>query len=170
MIGMIASVTTNGVIGVDNKIPFDYPEDMAHFKKTTSNSVVIMGRKTFEGIGKPLPKRENIIITSHPLEIPEIRTYPSLGSAISDKNLNNRHKDIWLIGGAKIYEIGMFYADKILLTVTPDYEQAENVVRFPWINPALFKVKHLTNLELSESSKIKSGGIPYLSVYEYTRI
>lgn len=166
MIGIIAAVTTNGVIGIDGKIPFDYPEDMIHFRKTTLNSTVIMGRKTFEGIGKPLPKRENIVITTQNLDVAGITTFKSIGEAISQ----NKNKDIWLIGGAKIYELGMFYANKIILTITPDYEPSDKAIRFPWINPSLFKVKHLTNLELSEASKIKNGGISYLSVYEYTRI
>lgn len=163
---MIAAVTTNGVIGVDGKIPFDYPEDMAHFRKTTLDSVVIMGRKTFEGIGKALPKRENIVITSQELNIPGIKTFKSIGEAINQ----NKHKDIWLIGGAKIYESGMFYVDKIILTITPNFEFSDKAIRFPWINPVMFKTNYLTNLELSEASKIRSGGIPYLPVYEYTRI
>jgi Dihydrofolate reductase len=139
MIGIIAAVTVNGIIGVENKLPFDYPEDLKHFKATTINSTVIMGRKTFEGIGRPLPKRNNVIISSRPLHVEGISVCPHLDQAIlaaSMAPLNNQN--IWLIGGARIYEEGMLYADEILLTNTPDFESRPNAIRFPWINPMIF--------------------------------
>lgn len=167
MIGIIAAVTMNGVIGVDGKIPFDYPEDMAHFKQTTLDSVVIMGRKTFEGIGRPLPKRENIVITSQKMDVPGIKTYSSLANAISMQQLvfRDHHQDIWLIGGAKIYEEGLLHADKILLTITPGYEFSERAVRFPWINPKTFELGEVKEL------RVKNAIVPtdHLFIYEYNR-
>jgi len=142
MIGIIAAVTKNGVIGLDGKIPFDYKEDMIHFKQTTLNSTVIMGRKTFEGIGKPLPKRRNIVISriakalgTLPKEGIEIVSSLEEGIELAKED---PIKNIWLIGGAFVYEQGMQYANLIKLTITPDVENGKSAIRFPWINPSIF--------------------------------
>jgi dihydrofolate reductase len=138
MIGMIAAVTRNGVIGINNRLPFNYKEDLAHFKKVTTNTTVIMGRNTFESIGKPLPNRNNIII-SNSIDFKldnNLIIENSLESAIKiAKNYNN---PIWLIGGASVYQKGMEVVDKIILTITPDYVDDVNSIKFPWINPMLF--------------------------------
>jgi len=146
MIGLIAAVSVNGVIGQDNKIPFDYPEDLKHFKAMTLNSVIIMGRKTFEGIGRPLPKRDNIVITRSDLQIPGIKCMKSIADVL-------RHYDyigsptIWLIGGQQIYEEGMKWADAIFLTLTPDTIEGEGLVRFPFINPSKFRMETIEPME-----------------------
>lgn len=146
MIGMIAAVTVNGVIGVENKLPFDYPEDMKHFRTTTANSTVIMGRKTFEGIGRPLPKRRNIVISRTKVSMEGIETFDTLGGAIIDCLKQENQTPVWLIGGASIYEEGMQYAHKIVLTLTPDVELRTPAVRFPWINPSKFDLQDVKPL------------------------
>jgi dihydrofolate reductase len=144
MIRMIAAVSFNGVIGLENKLPFDYPADLKHFRASTLNSTIIMGRKTFEGIGRALPKRRNIVITSRPLDAPGVETFSSIGDAIFEANGISAAKpahelqDIWLIGGASIYQAGMVYAEEIHLTLTYDVIEGPNPVRFPWINPLDF--------------------------------
>jgi len=142
MIGIIAAVTQNGVIGIDGKLPFDYPEDMKHFRKTTVDSVVVMGRKTFEGIGRALPKRENIVITSRAIDAPGITCMSSIKSVIDREKLilRDRATNLWFIGGASIYEEGMEYADQIFLTLTPGYERSPQAIKFPWINPTKFEL------------------------------
>lgn len=146
MIGIIAATTSNGVIGVENQLPFNYPEDMAHFRKATKDSIVIMGRNTFESIGSPLPKRRNIVVTRNTIE--NVETALSLQDAL---NLcKDEYRNIWLIGGASIYEEGMQFADKIILTITPDVEKRTPAVRFPWINPNVFKLKYLDKFKDSE--------------------
>lgn len=166
MIGIIAAVSRNGVIGVENKIPWDYPEDMKHFRKTTANSTVIMGRRTFESIGRPLPKRRNIVISRTKVEVEGIETFSSLESIIGFQKAMEgfnaathiatgpqpASQDIWLIGGASIYEEGMQYADEIHLTLTPDVITAANAVKFPWISPQQFAVRELRPLE--DNSKL----------------
>jgi dihydrofolate reductase len=153
MISMIAAVTMNGVIGIEDKIPFDYPEDMKHFKENTLNSTVVMGRKTHEGIGRALPKRRNLVISSRSLEKPGIEVYSTLTDALATCT-----NDVWLIGGASIYEEGMLYADQILLTITPEVERRQPAVRFPWINPLKFTI----------ASDIPLGDV--LRVLKYVRI
>lgn len=165
MIGIIGAVTINGIIGTsENKLPFNYPEDMKHFKETTTNSIVVMGRKTFESIGKPLPKRENIVITSTNIDCPGVTCLQSIRSAIQREKtlLRDRQTDMWLIGGASIYEEGLLYADKILLTLTSDYNNSKNAVRFPWINPSIFWCKGSNYIDINNPNK--------LMICEYERI
>jgi len=156
MIGLIAAVSLDGKIGLNGGIPWNYPEDMKHFRKTTANSNIIMGRKTFESIGKPLPKRRNIVISSKKIDIDGIETFPSIQAAVDAgvfKNLITHYKEsdgtpvvdiarpnTWFIGGASIYEEGMGHADTILLTCAPDIVKNSNAVKFPFINPLLFKI------------------------------
>jgi len=154
MINMIAAVSRNGIIGQNNSIPFHYPEDLRYFKEKTLNSTVIMGRKTYESVGKPLPKRNNVIISSKIYS--EVMSYPTLKNALV--NINDLDDNIWLIGGSLIYEEGMLYCDKILLTITPDIITGDNLIKFPWINPTQFSITSVSSL----------GDV--LQVVEYTRL
>lgn len=159
MIKIIAATSSNGVIGLSasNSIPFHYPIDMQHFKKMTTGNIVVMGRKTFESIGKPLPNRENIVISKFgkelgQLNIPEIKTFGNIENFFENEKLIIRDtpKDIWFIGGASIYQEGMEYADEIHLTITPDKIIDKDTIKFPWINPLIFSVnsiKQLSNLQ-----------------------
>lgn len=150
MIGIIAAVSKNGVIGIDGGIPWNYPDDMRYFRTTTLNSIVIMGRKTFESIGKPLPNRKNMIISSK--EMPELSNYSVFNvehfTSIDDALQNVKEgSNVWLIGGARIYEEGMQYVDEIHLTLTPDIISHPHAVRFPWINPQNFGQCEITPFE-----------------------
>lgn len=149
MIRMIAAVSQNGVIGQDNKLPFDYPEDLLHFRKSTLHSTIIMGRKTFEGIGRALPKRTNIVVTKQ--KIDNIDTQKSLSSAINAAL--DLGQDVWLIGGASIYREGMQYAEEIWLTLTPDIIEGDGLVYFPWIDPSVFEVADIAPLGHSDVLK-----------------
>lgn len=164
MIGLIGAVNLNGVIGVDGGIPWNYPEDMKFFRTTTACSNIIMGRKTFESIGKPLPKRRNIVISSKKIDLEGIETFPSIRAVIDagvfEKDLltvkdskgvvtHIDNPNTWFIGGASIYEEGMAHADTILLTCTPDIVKNSNAVKFPFINPLLFKISSTGPLDES---------------------
>ena len=139
---MIAACTSNGVIGVDNKIPFDYSADMKQFKRLTTGNAIIMGRKTWEGIGKALPKRANMVITSSISTPSDVYTSTTLSAGIHFFINHELHckNDIWLIGGSSIYQEGMKYAQEIHLTITPDEENDPKSVKFPWIDPTVFKL------------------------------
>lgn len=145
-IGIIAAISSNGVIGKDNKLPFYYPEDLKCFKQTTTNSTVIMGRKTFESIGKPLPNRRNIVITRS--NINNVECFSSIKEALDAAQQDNA---IWFIGGERIYKEGMKYANIIKTTITPDIIDGDETARFPWINPLLFKITDQFDL----TSKLK---------------
>ena len=175
MIGIIAAVSHNGVIGVDNKIPWDYPADMKYFRTTTAGGNVIFGRKTFESIGRALPKRRNIVISRTKVEVPGVETFPTVLDALvqikedeekvkamfTDPNIQVFTANTWFCGGSSIYEEGMDHADEIHLTVTPDVIRRADAVRFPLINPRVFEIKSWTQL---------TPGDDTLRLYVYKRL
>ncbi len=148
---MIACVSRNGIIGKNGKLALSYPEDMKHFRTTTKDCAVIMGRKTFEEIGRPLPKRQNFVVSTKLQPVEGIEIVASLTDAITKADSN---KDIWICGGASLYEEGMNYADKIVLTIAPDIlaESGAEYIKFPWINPWMFKLKNIVQLDVEENS------------------
>ena len=115
IISMIAAMAKNNVIGIKNGLPWDLPADMKHFRETTSGKTVIMGARTFESIGKALPKRRNIVITLDKNQIAEgAEIVFSLDEAIeSCKN----EGEAMIIGGASIYRQFLPKAQRVYLTV-----------------------------------------------------
>jgi dihydrofolate reductase len=114
MISIIVAVSENGVIGVDNKLPWHISEDLRRFKTLTLGNTVIMGRKTYESIGKPLSDRVNIVVSRDKgLTIPGCIVVDSIENAIrkSDKN-----KDTFIIGGGEIYKNSLNFVDKVYMT------------------------------------------------------
>jgi dihydrofolate reductase len=122
---------SGAVIGVGGGIPWRYKGDMARFKRVTLGSVVIMGRKTWESLGRPLPGRRNLVVSRG--DVPGVETFRSLADAVAAVD---EAQAIWLIGGAAIYGEGMRFADTIDVTYVPDRVDAPEAVRFPPIDPA----------------------------------
>lgn len=112
-ISLIAAISNNLVIGDNNKIPWYIPEDLKWFKKNTIHKNVIMGRLTWESIGKPLPMRTNIVISRNEIKKKGIIWVNSISNAIIASKYD---KEIMVIGGGKIYEKMLFYANKLYLT------------------------------------------------------
>jgi len=137
MISMICAIGKNREIGFKNKLLWNLPGDMEHFKKITLGHTVIMGQTTFESIGKALPGRKNIVLS---LDV----NYQAKDCEVSDnlKSIAQKYKDtdeeIFIIGGASIYKQFIQYADKLYLTLAddsptadtffPDYSEFKNVV------------------------------------------
>ncbi|OON94394.1 MAG: diacylglycerol kinase [Candidatus Epulonipiscioides saccharophilum] len=111
MISMIAAVANNGVIGMDNNLPWRIKEDLAFFKRMTKNKTVIMGRKTFESIGKPLAGRKNVVLTST-ANIKDTEVVNNFTQTLEIAKLDNA----FIIGGAKIYELFLPYTDVLYIT------------------------------------------------------
>lgn len=149
MINIIAAISSNNVIGDGEKLLFNYKSDMKHFKQCTSYSNVIMGRKTFESIGKPLPNRNNIVVSSKMNDTGDNGIYvkKTLTGAMNLCKIFSNSPDTWIIGGASIYEEGMNYCDNIYLTITPDIIKNEKAVYFPFINPLKFKISSIEELD-----------------------
>ena len=110
---VIVAVNENLVIGKDNKLPWHSSEDLKYFKRMTTNNVVIMGRKTYESIGKPLPNRVNIVISTT-TNFTEVITVKSFEEALDMASLHD--KEVFVIGGASLYEKVLDGADKLYLT------------------------------------------------------
>ncbi|MDB6021145.1 MAG: Dihydrofolate reductase [Pedosphaera sp.] len=109
----IAAMSENRVIGQANKIPWHLPEDFKWFKKMTTGQVVVMGRKTFESIGKPLPNRETIVLTRGPFHHPDVRTISSL----AEIDLTWEEREIFICGGAQLYEQALPLCSDLFLTL-----------------------------------------------------
>ena len=113
MLSIIAAVSRNGVIGKDGMIPWNIPEDLAFFKKLTAGTTVVMGRKTFESIGRPLPGRENIIISSTKRFYGDNCT---TAENFEDALKKSRGKDIFVCGGYSVYKEALRYAESLYIT------------------------------------------------------
>ncbi|MFC3885238.1 type 3 dihydrofolate reductase [Bacillus songklensis] len=136
MISLIAAMDENRLIGKNNDLPWRLPADLAYFKKVTMGRTVVMGRKTFESIGKPLPGRENVIVTSR-------QDYKAEGAAVVhslDELLafDNHSKELFIIGGARLYEQTLPHANRLYLTEIQ--EQFEGDTYFPVFNQSEWNV------------------------------
>jgi len=141
---MIVAIAKNGVIGREGKLPWHLPSDLKHFKKTTMGFPLIMGRKTFDSIGKPLPGRDNIVLTRDTaLHIPGCLVMHSLQDAID--HCSNQDK-VFVIGGGDIFQLALPLTDTIIVTALD--RDVEGDVYFEQIDPNQFKlVKQKTCLE-----------------------
>lgn len=120
MISVIVAVAKNGTIGDKNTLLWHISEDLRNFKRITSGHPVIMGRKTFESLGRPLPNRTNVVISRTTQDIDGCTVVDSLEKAIA---LFSPEEEVFIIGGAQIYAQAMPIADKFYLTVVEhDYE------------------------------------------------
>lgn len=159
MISLIAAIGKNNELGKGNTLLFNLPADMKHFRETTSGHTVIMGRKTFESIGKPLPNRRNIIITRDTNYKKEgVEVMHSLEEAI---NMSKNDGEVFIIGGAEIYKQSIEIADKLYITHVDGGDKDADAF-FPEIIPILWnEISH------EEHKKDDKNPLNYtFSVYE----
>lgn len=115
ILSLIAAIGKNNELGKENKLLFSLPEDMKHFKEVTTGHPVLMGRKTFESIGRPLPNRRNIVITRDMnYQADGIEVVHSLDEALEQSK--NTEEEIFVIGGGEMYKQALPFADKLYLT------------------------------------------------------
>ena len=115
MTTLIAAIAKNGVIGKDGGLPWRIPEDLKHFKRTTLGHAVIMGRKTFDEVGRPLPDRRNIVVTrKQGLVLAGCEVVGSVEAAIELARATD--PEPFVIGGAEIYRAALPYATRMILT------------------------------------------------------
>ncbi|HSJ34012.1 MAG TPA: dihydrofolate reductase [Acidimicrobiia bacterium] len=150
-ITMVAAVARNGVIGRDGGLPWHLPEDLRRFKAMTMDHVLVMGRKTFESIGRPLPGRTTIVVTRQPdwsapegvLVAPSVETALQQAAALDD--------DVFVVGGADIYRQALDRADVLELTevdADPDGD-----VHFPAVDRSTW----------AETSRIVGDGFDFVT-------
>lgn len=113
MLSLIAALASNGVIGDKNALLWHIKEDMHFFRHTTTGHPVIMGRKTYESLGRALPNRENVVISHQDLTIEGCRVVHSLEEAIA---LFPKEEELFVIGGAQLYALALPLADRLYLT------------------------------------------------------
>jgi len=129
MISLIAAMASNRVIGINNTLPWHLPADFKHFKAITMGKPILMGRKTYESIGRPLPGRTNIIITHNPSYVAEgCYVVNSIEQALT---LTEDDAEVMVIGGASFYQQTLAIAQRIYLTVIHhDFEGDAHFVKY----------------------------------------
>jgi dihydrofolate reductase len=146
----IAAMSLNRVIGFRNAIPWHLPDDFKWFKKMTTGQVIVMGRKTFESIGKPLPNRTTLVLTRAQTQIPGVKAISSL-SQIDPAAEEFEGRDIYICGGAEVYAQALPLCSDLYLTVVqrtvegdtafPPFEDRFQLVD-TIIDSAEFKILH----------------------------
>jgi dihydrofolate reductase len=135
---LVAAVAANGVIGRDGGMPWHLPEDLAHFKETTTGHPVVMGRRTYESIaadvGGPLPERTSVVLTTTGVDADDERVVEaaSVEAALAAASADARERGVgtvYVVGGATVYEQFLPHADRLVLTELDD--AVEGDTRFP---------------------------------------
>ncbi len=152
MISLIAAIGKNNELGQGNTLLWDMKADMAHFRLTTRGHTVIMGQKTFDSIGRPLPNRKNIVVTRDKnFKAPGVEISYSLEDTL--KKYKNSPEEVFVIGGGQIYTQSMEYGDKLYIThVNASFKDADTF--FPEIIPIMWD-------EISHTEHKKDEDNPY---------
>ena len=158
-ISIIVAMATNRAIRINNSLPWHISDDLKRIKQLTTGHTIIMGRKTYESIGKPLPNRTNIVVSRQQnLHYPDVIVCDSIEDAISQ--VDDRH-DIFIIGGAQIYEQALPFANHMFVTHVD--RDIKGDVFFPEYNEKHWKI-------ISAESRQAENGLPYRFVdYELSR-
>jgi dihydrofolate reductase len=138
LVSAIVAVAKHHIIGKDNDIPWYLPADLKYFKEKTLNHHIIMGRKCFDSIGKPLPKRTNIIVSRNPFLISSNCTIARSIEEALEVAYDNQETEAFIIGGGEIYRQSMDFLDKIYLTEVAVEVQGD--ITFPEIDSTIWKL------------------------------
>ena len=164
VVAMIAGVAENGVIGAQNRIPWRIPSDMAFFKRTTMGKPIIMGRKQYESVGRPLPGRTNLVVSRRAGYQPEgVIVINDLGAAIEHAISiaeADRAGEAMIIGGGEIYAQAMGRADRLYISHVALRPKGD--VRFPPIDAAIWRETGAPSVEASP----KDEATYRIAVYE----
>ena len=134
MLSLIVATDAAGGIGIANRLPWRLPPDLAHFKRVTTGHPIIMGRKTYDSIGRPLPQRRSIVITRNPAwqqtGVESVTSLPAALALVGDD-------DAFVIGGAEIYRLALPFADRLIVTEIAQRFDCDTF--FPVIDRALWR-------------------------------
>ncbi|SDH12960.1 dihydrofolate reductase [Planococcus glaciei] len=151
MISLMVAHDPNRVIGKDNQLPWHIPEDLAYFKKHTIGKGIVMGRNTYESIGRPLPKRRNIVVTRNPeYRADGIDVVHTLNEAV--RLAEEQHEEVMVIGGEQIFRTILPQADRLYITLIK--KEFDGDTFFPEYGPEWTVV--------SESEEQVSGDIRFV--------
>lgn len=128
-VSIIVATSVNGVIGNKNTLPWHYPEDLKYFKQQTTGKAIIMGRKTFDSIGRALPNRQNIVVTSSP-DLYKVSGVEFTNSIQNALNLA-KSSEVFIIGGSQIYAQALPFTHKIYRTLIQKEYLGDTYFTFP---------------------------------------
>ncbi len=152
----IVATAHNGVIGKDNKLPWHLPEDLKFFKETTQGKILIMGRKTFDSLGRPLPNRFHIVVTRQNLQSAQekVRYVSSLDEAfqLAQKMIPPWPEEVFILGGGEIFQQTLTLVDRIYLTKIDKDVDGDSF--YPEVDWSLFDLVKSDQFETSEKFSI----------------
>ncbi|MCK5700078.1 MAG: dihydrofolate reductase [Cyclobacteriaceae bacterium] len=157
---IMAAIAKNNVIGKDNNLIWHLPADLRFFKQTTKGHTLIMGRKTFESLGNPLPHRDTLVVTRYATYTSEgITVIHSLESALAYAE-KNRLEKVFILGGGEIYRQSMDIADKLIITEV--HAEFEGDTYFPEIDTEMWKEIHREEHKADEKNKYNFAFVEYV--------
>lgn len=159
---MIAAVSKNGIIGRDGDMPWRLSTDLKRFKKVTMGCPIIIGRKTFQSFGGPLPGRQNIVISRRPFIAEGITNTHSLEGAIkiaSSTAMEANKSEIFIAGGGQIYELGLRAADRLYITHIE--AEIDGDTKFPEIDSDIWNISHEENIPAGEKDNYATRYVIY---------
>jgi dihydrofolate reductase len=163
-ISIIVARSKSGVIGINNQLPWHLPADLKHFKALTSGHPIVMGRKTWDSLGRPLPNRRNIVISRQiNLELSGAECFSSLETALAACDDANQ---VFIIGGAQIYEQALTLVDQLIVTEV-DIE-VEGDAFFPEID-STWKIVEREDYPIQDNPLKQGESFPAYSFITYRR-
>ena len=149
IVSIIVAIGENHAIGKNNQLLWHMPNDLKHFKDITSGRTIIMGRKTFDSVGKPLPRRRNIVVTRQEITIPGCEVVKSIEDGLA---LCKDEDEVFIGGGAEIYKLAMHLTDRIYLTIIHKSFDADTF--FPEIDKLEWKEVKREDFEPDEKNPL----------------
>jgi len=150
IVTIVVAISENNAIGKNNQLLWYLPADLKHFKNITTGHTVIMGRKTYDSVGKPLPNRRNIIITRQNITIEGCEVVKSIEDALV---LSAGEEEVFIVGGAEIYKQSIHLTNRIYLTVVHQKFDADSF--FPEINYDEWRETEREDHQPDEKNKLR---------------
>ncbi len=159
MLSIVVAKAKNNIIGKDNKLVWKLPADLQHFKELTTGHTIIMGRKTFESLGRVLPNRKHIVFSQNPEFKVKDEQVSVVHSMLEIQEYIEEEKENFVIGGAMIYGLLMPYVTKMY--VTEIKEEFEGDSFFPRIDPEIWKETSREKGPKDENSRLEYDYVTY---------
>jgi len=156
IVSIVVAISENHAIGKDNKLLWYLPNDLKHFKNITIGHTIIMGRKTYESVGKPLPNRRNIIITRQNMTIEGCEVVNSIEAALA---LCSNEAEVFIVGGAEIYKQSLSKTDRIYITIVHQHFEGDSY--FPEIEGNIWKETEREDHEPDEKNLLPYSFITF---------
>ncbi len=147
IVSLIYAQSENGVIGQNNQLPWHLPADLQHFKKITTGHTIVMGRKTYESIGRPLPNRRSVVVSRHGFQDQGVDVCPSFETAVE---LCAGEKEVFVIGGAELFATALAHADCVYRTIV--HTNVDGDVTLPELDEAIWTLVESTRVRADEKN------------------